>query len=112
MKISGDPISSEPVERMLAEPGLVVSESVQVLDELEVLLEGERRVDAGLVHRCDERPELESCHGVSLIWCNQRHTCGLHWVFHESAIREYPFVRCRTAAAVNSVWPTPSRGDE
>ena len=44
---------------MLTDPDLVVAEVVQQLDELEIPVQGERRVDADLVDRREERAEAQ-----------------------------------------------------
>ena len=44
---------------VLADPGLCVSETVEVGDQLQVAMQRERRVDTGFVHRWQEDPELE-----------------------------------------------------
>ena len=57
---------------MLAEPGLVEAERVQVLDELQVALERQRRVLAHRVERGQEDAEpeaavrVDACHGWAL----------------------------------------------
>ena len=50
---------------VLAEPGLVEAEVVEVLDQLEVALERQRRVLADRVERGQEDPELQSAVGVN-----------------------------------------------
>src|ERR1700744_1234421 len=47
---------------MLADPRLVETERVEVLDELEISLHGQRRVSPCAVKRCDEIPEPEPGH--------------------------------------------------
>ena len=50
---------------VLAEPGLVVAELVEMLDELQIALERERRILADRVERGQEDPELQSAVGVN-----------------------------------------------
>ena len=60
MKISGDAMISLPGRVVLADPRLVEAEGVEVLDELEITLQRQRRVGTRAVERGDEisKPEL------------------------------------------------------
>ena len=51
---------------MLADPHFVEAEGVEVLDELEVALQGERRIGARPVERGDEISKPELGHGAPL----------------------------------------------
>jgi hypothetical protein len=51
---------------MLADPRLVETERVEVLDEFEVALQRQRRVGAGAVERCDEVSEAQLGHPWNL----------------------------------------------
>jgi len=52
---------------VLADPGLVVAEPVEVLDELEVALQRQRRVLPGGVEGGQEGSEAQSVHVVLLV---------------------------------------------
>ena len=57
MNTSGEAIVSKPARVVLADPRLVEAEAVEVLDQLEVALQVERRVLPDRVHRRQEDPE-------------------------------------------------------
>ena len=59
----GDDLAAGGV--VLADPGLVVAEPVEVRDQLEVALERQGRVVAGRMERRQEHPEAQPAHAVS-----------------------------------------------
>src|SRR3954471_16583660 len=57
---------------MLAEPGLVIAAMVKQADEVEVVLQCKRRVDARLVKRSEKDAKAQPrCHG-DLLWAIHR----------------------------------------
>ena len=59
----GDDLAAGRV--VLADPGLVVAEPVEVRDQLEVALERQGRVLAGRMERREEHPEAQPAHCLS-----------------------------------------------
>src|SRR5947209_6859190 len=65
---------------MLADPGFVEADSVEVRDELEIALQGQRRIRAGPVERGDEISKPELGHGVPLRSSCPNHNARRPWL--------------------------------